>query len=191
MKPADRKEVREAASTHRIGIALIDRILVAGRQSDRNARGTRRQAALDVLPQRVANPIQSPWLGWMDNRHRPQRLPHRPNLLEPGIASEIEGARQCHRRRRGKPCPHADFGSGGDARREFVLADRDSDMRGQAGIMRSHQQPDRVSGGEMIDGLHRCGKIDNPRPFQPRFRHPGRSPPNKRAPDRRCKREPA
>ncbi len=33
VEPADRQEVRQAASTHRLGVVLVHRVLVAGRQA--------------------------------------------------------------------------------------------------------------------------------------------------------------
>ena len=49
MQPADRQQVGEAAAPHGVGVVLIDRILVAGHQRDRDSGRIRRQPLVDVL----------------------------------------------------------------------------------------------------------------------------------------------
>ncbi len=57
VQPADREQMRQAAASHRHGVVLADRILVAGDESDGDSRLRALQPAMDVprepLPDRV------------------------------------------------------------------------------------------------------------------------------------------
>ena len=98
VQSADREQVGQTAAAHRVGIVLVDGILVAGRRWRWRCPRVPGSRA-DMLREAGAHPSR-PLRRRQPDNDRPERLADCANPLEPGVAREIIGARQRHRRRR-------------------------------------------------------------------------------------------
>jgi hypothetical protein len=169
VQPAHRQQVGEPASPHRVGVIFIHRILVASGQRDRDPGGPDRKAPLDMRAQIVAGLVEAAGLGGMHDRYRPHRLADRADLFEPGVAREVIGAGKRHRRRRREPGLEPYVGARRDARRKFVLVDRNADPRRKLGTGRPKQQPNCLLGGKIIDAFDPRGEVSHDGAFEPRL----------------------
>jgi hypothetical protein len=73
--------------------------------------------------------VQAFGLGSSQNGDRPKGFTYGTDLLEPGVASEVEGTRKRHRWWGRKPRPDLYFGFWSNPTGEFVLVNRNSDVR--------------------------------------------------------------
>ena len=93
--------------------------------------GPRGSRAADMLAQAVRGPGRARAARRLVDRDRAERLADRANAPEPGIAREIVGAGQRHRRRRRQPRAHRDPRARRDTGGNLVLVDRHPDARRQ------------------------------------------------------------
>ena len=71
------------------------------------------------------------------------------------------------------------------------VVERDADVRRQRATGGRDEQPDRLPGGQIVDGFDPARHIDDCRAAEPRLRHPVRASPNQRATEGRRQGEPA
>ena len=86
--------------------------------------------------------------------HRPHRLANGANAVEPGVAGEIVGPRQCHRRRRRQPGAKANLGAWRDPGGNLSSSIEMRTCGGSDESCRMDQQPDLVPRSEMFDRLY-------------------------------------
>ncbi len=181
VQAADRKQVREAAPPHRLGILLVHGILVAGGERDRDSVRPLREALRDMLAEALADAVQPARLGRSNDGNFAQRLSDGADAPEPGIAREIVGSGQRHRRRRREPGSHADHGSRCDALWKLVLVDRNPNPRRKPGIVGTDKQPHRFPRSKVVDAHDPARDFGDHWPIEARLRDPGRARPDQRA----------
>ena len=162
--------MRQSAAPHRIGIVLVDRILVASSKRNGDPGRTFGQALGNVPTQILADSVEPPRRGRLSDGDVAQGLANRADAPEPGVAREIISAGERHRWRRGQPGAHADTAPGSNSRRKVFLINRDPHLRRQGCIGRSNQQPDLVPRCEMVDRFDRPGNLRDHRMPQPSAR---------------------
>ncbi len=92
MQAADREQMREPRTAHRLRILFPNRPLVPGHEGGGDAALDAGQAIMDVAGQALAQagkrPPRAPARRLRENRHRPQRLAGCTELPEPGDPRE-------------------------------------------------------------------------------------------------------
>src|SRR6476620_11252813 len=109
----------KAAPPHGVGVILIDRILVASNEGNRDTGGGGTETRRHMIAQLLTNAVQTPRRRRLDDRNRTHRLADRTDPLEPGVARKVVSAGESHWRWRREAGAHLHECAGSNACREL------------------------------------------------------------------------
>jgi hypothetical protein len=164
VEAADRQQMRQAGTAHRLRIVLGDGALVAGGEARRYRSAGPRDAPLDMRRQRAPQ-VAAGCLARPEHRHRREAAPRRADAVEPRDARIVIGPRHRRAGRGHQPRLQPHHRAAPEAGRHVRLGEVDAHARRQP-LPRGRQEAhaDQLARRQGLDPLDRRRQRDDRRP---------------------------